>query len=69
MKKVYTIEITKVNSHKTRFWYNNKEGQQFDAELGVRENGSAAFRVNPVMWVLPEHCDVVSEKLVKDYSK
>ena len=73
MKSNYTIYTVEIIDFITNcgVWYKGREGQQFEAQLGVRvydkgrESGRAAFNVDGFKWIDPNHCIVISEKKVK----
>lgn len=70
MTTIYTVEIIPF-IFKTGVWYKTKKGEQFEAELSVREydkgkeKGRVGFRVSELKWIDPNHCKIISEIKVK----
>lgn len=72
VKKVYTIEITEINSGHLHIWYANKKGRKYTAELKagpVSGTGSSlvVFMVNPCQWVHLTDCKIIFEQIKPIY--
>lgn len=65
MKKIYTIKIQKVT--KKGIWYSSRNGEEFEAYLGLNCVDSIVFKVSDLLIVYPIDCIVISEKIIEPY--